>query len=552
MHPALHLPLKPDAPRRPRPEDKRSGKNLYMGWRPWRTARGIEGRVEETRQDPHAWWRKALLVSVTGLVFSLALSALLTLGAAFRAAPLMALERAGVDFALKTYVAFAPWVDPGFDSPMAQGYAFVDLDLAACRPFSPDGDQACLRDQPAPPALIMDFARAAQTSGAKVVIVDIEPPDDQADRDALYRSLSRETGPWFVAPMPSRPNFSPDTLDLTIDWPQAGQPVLANGKLRLAPMATTTDPAAGDGIVRHFPILARVRDAEGTHSQWMPTAPYLAAVLADRGQAPVADCLFYRRGAQDCLGVSPSGKLAEMTATGRDTSIRNRILYSLPGLSDEADQSTEFLRARYLGRYERFVASRLMTEGRFEIPEGLLAGKIVVLGTSAAQGEDWHPTPIGPLAGPEIVLNATRAFGEFTPLKETVRGASLTSRLAEAWSRYAAKFGGTFLGALVMTPCWLGIYWLMSRSRLKPALKRLGSVSLFLLFMIAIIILEMVTGVAALRHGAQSGQITDMLTPLLGLGLEGYAEGAKAFTDMAERGVLAVFGIGARLFPRRK
>ena len=46
------------------------------------------------KQDPHAWWRKAILVSVTGLVFSLALSALMSLGAALRIAPLMALERA--------------------------------------------------------------------------------------------------------------------------------------------------------------------------------------------------------------------------------------------------------------------------------------------------------------------------------------------------------------------------------------------------------------------------------------------------------------------------
>ncbi|MBX7247760.1 MAG: CHASE2 domain-containing protein [Caulobacteraceae bacterium] len=459
---------------------------------------------------------------------------------------MMALERAGVDFALKTYVAFAPWVDPAFEHAVPQAYAFVDVDLASCRPFS--DEDACLRTQPAPPALIMDFARAARTSGARVVIVDVEPPAAAADRAALYAALAGRSGPWFVAPMPSRPNFNPDEVDLTIDWPQAGQPALASGKLRLAPMATTTDPAAGDGVVRHFPILARVRGAGTEQSRWLPTAPYLAAMLGDRRRAKATDCLFYRSADFDCARTEGSPILAAMVATGQDPFVRNRILYSLPGLSDEAAQSNEFLRARYLGRYERLVASRLMTDGHFDIPEGLLAGKIVVLGTSAAQGEDWHPTPIGPLAGPEIVLNATRAFAEFTPLRETVGDASLSARLAEAWSRYAAKFGGTLLGALIMTPGWLAIYWLAGRPNLKPAMKRLASVSIFLLFLMAIIIVEVVTGVAALRRGAQVGQITDLLTPLLGLGLEGYAEGAKAFTDMAERGVLAVFGFGARLF----
>lgn len=504
------------------------------------------------KQDPHAWWRKAILVSVTGLVFSLALSALMSLGAALRIAPLMALERAGVDFAMKTYVAFAPWVDPGFEGEAAQAYAFVDVDLAACRPFSVSGDEACLRDKPIPPTLIMDFARSAKTSGARVVIVDVEPPEAEEDRTALYESLARGAGPWFVVPLPSRPNFSADAVDLTIDWREPGQPMLASGRLRLAPMVTTTDPAAGDGIVRHFPILARVRGANGARTKWLPTAPYLAAILADPNQAAAADCLFYRSDAADCAAVAPSRKLAAMVAVGQELSTRNRILYSLPGLSANDRQSAELFRTRYIGRYERFVASRLMTDGRFDIPEGLLSGKIVVLGTSAPQGDDWHPTPIGALSGPEIVLNATRAFGEFSPLKETTRGASRSARISEAWSRFSAKFGGTLLGALIMTPAWLGIYWLMSRPRLHQALKRLACVAIFVLFLGAIVILEIVTGVAALRHGAQVGQITDLLTPLLGLGLEGYAEGAKAFTEMAERAVLAVYGIAAKLVARLK
>lgn len=472
------------------------------------------------------------------------LSAIISLGLAFRSPPLVVLERFGVDLSMRAYVAFAPWLDPAFREPSPTSYAFVDIDTAACEAFNDGPALDCRVRNPASPALIADFARALRQTGAKVAIIDVEPPADRAQRLRLETSLASDAGPWIIAPTPGRPNFSVSAVDLLLDSTAEAPVQLARGRLRLAPTATTSDVEAEDGIIRHFPMLAQVEDPLAGGVRWLPTAPYLAAALADPQKGPAIDCRFYGR----CQAGGPAATPAQVRelALGQDRALRNRIIYTLPTLAVETGRRAEFLTARYLGQYDRYVASRLLVDGRFDIPPGLLDGRIVILGSSAPQAYDWHPTPIGAMAGPEIVLNASRAFAAFAPLEEIGAQASAWRKLQRAGSTFIAKTLSAAKGAVLMTFVWLGIFWLMARHAGRRRLVRVIGGLGFVAGLGLMILLEMVDAYSSLRASGQLGQATDVLTPLIALGLEGFAEISKACVNVMERWILAM---AARVTP---
>lgn len=479
------------------------------------------------------WWKRALIVGFAGLLFSLSMAFLISMGSSLRIAPFVAIERTGVDLGQRTYVAFAPWLDPGFQSGSGASYAFVDVDAEACRWFSAD-PQDCLTDSPVPTALITDFARSAALSGAKVVIIDVAPPEDPADRASLLAALSRPTGPYFIAPLSSRPDLSGGTLAQRLDRQGSLTPRLAQGRLRLAPIATAADIGAGDGVIRHFPLLTPIREGEGQPDRWLPSAPFLAAMLAEPETAQAMDCRFYGAVAVDCDSLDRSVRIEPALALGRDPALRNRIQYSLPSLAALSSQEESRLRSRYLGRYDRYPASGLLDETGFSIPEGVLTDRIVVLGSSQAQGNDWHATPLGAMTGSEIVLNATRALVEFSPLSEAAGASSPARQLLQGLTAFLAKLQGIGLGAMIMTLCWLTIFGLNERMKRRGRLSSLLSVLLFVGFMGALFVLEVFAGLGALRGSKGPVQAVDLLTPVVALGLEGFAEAARSFTHQAE------------------
>jgi hypothetical protein len=257
-------------------------------------------------------------------------------------------------------------------------------------------------------------------------------------------------------------------------------------------------------------------------------------MLAEPETAQAMDCRFYGAVAVDCDSLDRSVRIEPALALGRDPALRNRIQYSLPSLAALSSQEESRLRSRYLGRYDRYPASGLLDETGFSIPEGVLTDRIVVLGSSQAQGNDWHATPLGAMTGSEIVLNATRALVEFSPLSEAAGASSPARQLLQGLTAFLAKLQGIGLGAMIMTLCWLTIFGLNERMKRRGRLSSLLSVLLFVGFMGALFVLEVFAGLGALRGSKGPVQAVDLLTPVVALGLEGFAEAARSFTHQAE------------------
>ncbi len=488
------------------------------------------------------WWVKALVAALAGLLFSLVLSALLSLGSSFRVAPLVAIERSGIDFGMLAHTSFSGRPGPSADGPH---YIFVDVDRAACDAFATT-EQGCASGRPVPANLIMAFAEAARGSGASVVLIDVKAPDDADERRRLAEALAAQDGPWVIVPLGIRPRLSVQQMELTAEpetllGPGDRAPV-RSGRLLLAPFVTATDAFAADGVIRHYPLLERVQGlAPGGAARWLPSAPFLASSLADPASARGLLCLYYPVPGDGCDPATGSVPSAEI-AFGQRTDLRNRIFFSLPSLSAASPRQQAVYRDRYLGFYDRIEASALIEGRAFSWPPELMQGAIVILGSSAPEGHDWHVTPLGPMTGAEILLNAIRAFSEYAPLSEPSATASAGERFAAAWRGFSKKVGAMATGTLIMLVGWFAIFWIGDCWTAAPRwLRRMACVLVFLGALTLTAVMELFGGIASLERNAQVAEATDLLTPLLGLGLEGFAEAARTFAHAAE--AVVVWGL---------
>lgn len=486
-------------------------------------------------EQPEPWWNKALVAALAGLLFSLTMSAIFSLGSAFRVAPLVAVERAGIDFGMVAYTAFTGRPKPSAKDPR---YVFVDVDRAACEAFA-ERAETCAGGRPVPPALTIAFAEAARRSSAAVVMIDVRAPDDAGERRQIAEALNAPDGPWIIASLGVRPRLSTQQMEVVAEHETLLGPSdrvsLRSGRLLLAPFVTTTDAFAADGTIRHYPLLERVQELgpDGT-PRWLPSAPFLAASLADAGSAEAVLCRYYRDDRVPCAEIDQA-EAASAIRFGERTDLRNRIFYSLPSLSAADEDQRALYRERYLGFYDRIEASALIEGDAFSWPPELMKGAIVVLGTSMPEGHDWHVSPLGPMTGPEILLNAVRAFSEFSPLSEPSATAPASERLASAWRSFAIKVGAMSTGTLIMLVGWLAIFWVGDCWTSAPMwLRKVVCVSFFVLILIITALVELTTGIAALERNAQVADATDLLTPLLALGLEGFAEAARSFAQASE------------------
>lgn len=481
------------------------------------------------------WWVKAIIAALAGLLFSLVLSACLSLGSAFRVAPLVAVEQAGIDFGMRAYTAFTGSPRTAKAIPH---YVFVDVDRPACDAFS-TASQPCGTGRSVPPDLIIAFAEAARRSGAVVVLIDVKVPEDVEERTRLARGLAADDGPWVIASLGVRPRVSSEQLELTAEGESLLGPVeggrLRSGKLLLAPFVTATDAFAADGVIRHYPLLARIKGVDtGPEARWLPSAPFLASGLADPSTANAILCRYYPVAGDPCAaaGSAPSSPVIRF---GEQAQLRNRVFFSLPALAAVGEDQQVVYRDRYLGFYDRVPASALLQGTEFSWPPDLMQGAVVILGTSAPEGHDWHVTPLGPMTGPEIVLNAIRAFSEFSPLSEPSASAGASDKLAAAWRGFSVKVGAVVTGTLIMLVGWLAIFWIGDHWTVAPRwVRRVACVLVFFGVLTLTALIELFSGISSLQRNAEVAEATDLLTPLLALGLEGFAEAARTFAHVAE------------------
>lgn len=494
------------------------------------------GQPEETHGP---WWRHGLLSAGAGLVFAALLTLALVVLDAARFAPASAVERAGVDASMRVYAAFPRLLgNVGAESP--RSYLFLDVDAAACRRATGAAAGACGSREPLPPGLVARLiaAVAEAPDGPRVVIVDVKPPARPSDRDAWRRAIDSPAGPWIVYPVESRPGDEPGGIRLD----PAGRPpwTRAGSRAREAAVETFTDPEAGDGVVRHYPLVVRVEPG----GRLLPTMPLVAAALAngtrDQGaaNARALDCLFRQPSSAACRGRSMAIRLGpRLYGSASDPAVApglvlsadappHRVFYSLPSLALDQDSGVA---DDYRGFLDRYPVSMLMRQdGAIRIPPGLLRDAVVIIGTSEAAGRDWHATPLGAMTGSEVVLNATRAVADFAPMVEPGRpeGGLLSS---EIWNDLLERLGPVMLvGVLALGPAWLAIAFVGSRTRTASAWLRavagLACCGLFAGGLALALGVELWLHAAALREATESGRPVDLLTPVLGLGLEGYAD----------------------------
>lgn len=473
---------------------------------------------------------QALRASAGGLLFSLLLSAVIGLGLALNLAPVKAVERVGIDWGMKSYTAMALPIESEPRSGSAVEYVFLDVTPDVCRLFRRPQDPACGAGAAINADLVVAFAAFARESEVAVAIIDAELPSDLGDVSKIKAALgfgrsAPDEGPLFILAAPCRGMVEGLRTAEICDWRLWGGPAPAR-RVRFASFMTATDPEARDGIIRHFPAVTMTRGANASEIAWLPSAPFLAAVQARRAAARAVDCRYYGLG---CSGSSDVRQ--EDPAALRD---RSRVFFTLPEVPPS--ESSDDL--RYAGLYERYEDFATV-EPRALTSSSHFRGSTVVLGSSQATSLDSHLTPIGEMSGAEVLLNATRAFRSAAPMKVIRAEQPLSERLRFYAGAFASKAGGAVLGTILLFPVWLLIYRLVQlRGKQDVFWRRLwinGLVVLaFLTGLAGLVVLEVGMNLVELSS-ARGGQAVDMVTPLVALGLEGFAEAAKTVSGLLER-----------------
>lgn len=477
---------------------------------------------------------RGIASALTGALASLIVILILAFGAGSPA--VRGLERIGADIGMQARWSF------GLDrEPNAHRLVFVDIDLAACERFPPQGAAAtaaerCKTGKPASAELVAAFAATVRQSEAAVVILDIAPFEDPADLALLRQALAGETGPYLIAPFAGRP--AGEGRELWFRRNPAGDiaPSGAAGRLRLASFQNGLDPEAGDGMVRLYAAETVAVGPDGANTVF-PSAPLLAAALASPERRAAADCRYY---GLDCRGPRPAGAAISdlrpiVFSLPSQAALENARLDPATSEADAALIDRDILAMTAQG-YERLAASQVIGMPAEAARDAFPKGAIVVLGTSLPSGLDLHPTPLGTMSGSEILLNATRAW-LFAPPGE--RAASGRPNAAEWWD----KLGALFVASLIMLPFW----WLIHRiggglstdakgwrAQLGAAGSRLAMTGLFAAGLLTCLVVEFLIMAGTLEGSLRAGRPVDVLTPILALGLDGYVEGVKYVTDKAD------------------
>ena len=505
------------------------------------------------------WYIKALLVSVAGLIFSLLVSAAILGLNIVKFGPVSAIERIGVDAGMQINQIF-PWLfDPPPNGIILEKYTFVDVDNATCIQFKPR--DYCAAQETVPVELVDEFLKKANASGAKVVIIDTLPTDPI--RRSLFYSKLKEAakgpnGPWIIAPYFSLPkkvegNHLSEQADLSQFEVEPGS------RLRLAASSVTNDPTSSDNVIRSYPVLTQISPLESKpnepKSKLIPAIPMLAALLSSPDTETVtdADCYFYPHAGCDGHKI-PKGHFAKLIEIGEHDNLNDKIFYTLPSFS-LGDPNVTRHGGVWQSRYNRYMAYDLMAADgskTFDIPSEYFKNGVVILSSSEPWAADHHMTPIGAMSGAEIVLNATRAFKHFSILGAHTDGDQDT----EISKEFQERVKSALWGFPIFFLSWLVIFWLHSselegraHSKMLIFLRTLSVVSVFVIGMVVALCFDLFMAVSHMRANATEGVATDVLTPVVALGLEGFAEASKVVSRTIENGLESLSGWIVR-FPR--
>ncbi len=479
---------------------------------------------------------------LTGVVFAILLSVGLLL-----AGPhipglkdvLNSMEVKGVDAAMRVRLVAAP--DSGFKGAGKDpGFVFLDIDPTACE--AAHGGSRCSTRSPADPALTARVATAALAADPRVVIIDVAMWDDDPGAPPTASSTAFEA---LAAAAKAHPNirivavapFRPTGADRTgvMDWTLV-PPALAKGTITFAPSFSWRGPYESDGVMRRYPATVLMSDpAKSPTAHETPTLPYLSALYADAADDPkkveAVDCLYGALVAPQPLACPTGASLPAVRPldAGLKAGAESRILYSLPSLVPGPDGQRPFEAAQFQGRYDLYPVSAMLDEqGQLRQP-ALFKDKIVIISTSALTALDHHDTPLGDMAGAEVVLNAVKAFLDGGLIREPGLGAQLEHE--------AVVIAASSLPYLLFWVLYFrfAAWWRGSRAGMVilPVFATVG----FLVTVAAAMALAAVATIGPLSKGLEEGFAIEFFTPIFALSLEGFAEGARWAIDRIEHAV---------------
>jgi len=523
------------------------------------------------------------VAGLTGLILSAILSAVIVFGLYENWAPLKFVEHNGIDISFRLLSA-EPRKAEDRSKGAGPAFEFVDIDLPACTKFAPPGAGAeayCETHNPITPNYLTAFVNAPASASLKVVLIDSELDLSRIDDRTFVEHLIDSTQPlpppasstppasvpWYVIPLHVR------VLNSQTEGSPAGKTVyrLADSQwfdpawLKLHPLLTshvryavfeaTTDAEVGDGKIRNFPRVVPV--STGDRIITVPTAPYIAAELyrdtLEPGISARLDCLYY---GGNCPEHETPATLNAAAPLASDPA--RQIIFSMPTLSqptghrtraDEAAAEKERAR-RFEGVYRRIPASQLIDGPNIRYsffgdpqPKNLIA----VLGTSLPSAFDTHLTPLGTMAGSEVLVNATRTQFEFPSIERADSGAD-DPRGKEYLALFQEKMTRILVPAAILTAAYILLNLFAWRARHSwPLWKRSSALraALSILFIGTVLagcmVLEFGETLTRLFESAGNGRVIDTLTPIAGMGIEFYTDVAKFFLMMIEASLLGAW-----------
>jgi len=415
-------------------------------------------------------------------------------------------------------------------------FVFVDIDAEACHAVAPN-DPLCFSRSPAVAEAASRVVRAVLTAKPKLVIIDTplsessSPAGADEDLEAMHDAVKSSAIP-VLAVLPAE---KIDAQQLMAS-PQLIPVPLRDNVIKFAP-AFLKRGRDGSEVARVYPKAFPV--ITNGHCQLQATLPFQAAqILRNAPFAQDAACPSLLKESSHPLGEHEE---------------EDRFLFTLPsvpargGLAnvDRRDRAHLERRIRtYSGLYDHFLATELMDVGAptpaLKRLANRIEGRTVIISSSTSLANDLHQTPFGPMSGAEVILNATRSFAADLDLKEP--------SLFE-------KIGKEAIIAFLISPAFFLFWWLENlteaRIRSVPTGKEVRGLKLQLHVMcLRSLIVVMFAGTIALavailmfinavfvHQGVTLHKSIDVLTPLLSLSLEGFAEGSLFIISALHGGV---------------